>query len=141
MSEGVKNGVSIKINYTGRLEDGQKFSSTKGKSPLQFKVGAYRKVKGLNNAVLGMRVGDKKTVTIGPEDAFGKYDESLVVAVYLDRLPANIKKGEYFVQKGAIGKWLVREVNEGDNKALLDGNHLLAGRALVFEIELMEIVQ
>jgi peptidylprolyl isomerase len=147
----VKTGNIVTVDYTGKLEDGTVFDTSieetakeagiyteqRNYVPISFTVGAGQMIKGFDNAVIGMKVGEEKTVTIPPEEAYGEYNETLVLAVPLDRLglsePPEI--GQIF--PSPYGQFKVIDVNE--THATLDFNHQLAGKALVFDIKLVSI--
>ncbi|MFC2074825.1 peptidylprolyl isomerase [Bdellovibrionota bacterium] len=135
----VTSGGTVKIHYTAKFEDGNVFDTSEGKDPFQFEVGSEDVIKGVSDAVIDMAVGEKKTVTISPEEAYGKHHAELVYEVDLTRLPENVKVGDQL--KVNVGErdlfFWVAEV--GDEKAKLDGNHPLAGKSLVFEIEIIAI--
>lgn len=133
----VKNGDTIEIHYTGKLENGSVFDKSEGREPLKFDVGTPGIIKGMNEGVLGMKVGESKTLTIPPEEAYGEWDQKRTFSVPLNKLPAGIKAGEklHNPQGQAV---VVKEVN-GDS-AILDGNHFLAGKTLVFDVKLVSIL-
>jgi peptidylprolyl isomerase len=138
-----KKGDTAKVDYTGTLADGTQFDSSIGKQPLQFTVGAGQMIAGFDAAVLGMKVGDKKTVTIPAAQAYGARDESLVFNVNRSDLPGNINpqvgmKLQMSRTDGSTVVVKVIEVNESTVK--LDANHDLAGKDLTFEITLVSII-
>ncbi len=131
-----KDGDTVSVHYTGKLEDESVFDTSEGRDPLQFTVGDKNLIAGMNNAVRGMKVGESKTATIPPEEAYGPYNEKLVFEVPAENLPPGIKPGPPLRDpKG--GMVLVKEVNE--EKAILDANHILAGKTLIFDIKLVNI--
>ena len=137
-----KQGDSVKIHYTGRLDDGTVFDSSKGREPLEFKLGEGQVIPGFEVAVLGMATGDTKTARIEAEDAYGPHREEMVLKVEKGQFPEDIEPqiGQQ-LQLGQPGGEVVRvvvtEVSEAD--VTLDANHPLAGKALSFDIELVEI--
>lgn len=134
-----KQGDQVKVHYTGRLTDGTVFDSSREREPLEFEVGGAGLIPGFSNGVVGMDVGDEKTVTIEPADGYGERHEEMVREVPLDALPEGVKQGDPLsaqTEHGPIQVW-VKEI-DGD-KAVIDGNHPLAGQTLVFEIEMVEI--
>ncbi len=139
----VKQGDSVKVHYVGTLKDGNEFdNSYKRGSTLDFKVGEGQMIKGFDNAVTEMTVGDKKTVNIKPEDAYGERKEEAIMAVAKDNFPPDFvaKEGEMVQGRTESGQpinALIIEVQ--DNDVILDMNHPLAGEELNFEIELVEI--
>ena len=137
-----KSGDTVKIHYTGTLEDGTEFDSSAGREPLEFALGGGQVIPGFDSAVDGMAVGDSKTVTIPPGEAYGERHDQLVQAVPKTELPEDMKP-EVGMQlqsqspDGQVMNLMVTEVAE--EKVTVDGNHPLAGQALTFAIELVEI--
>ena len=139
----VKQGDSVKVHYVGTLNDGNEFdNSYKRGSTLDFKVGEGQMIKGFDNAVAEMNVGDKKTINIKPEEAYGERKEEAIMAVAKDNFPPDFiaKEGEMVQGRTESGQpinALIIEVQDID--IILDMNHPLAGEELNFEIELVEI--
>jgi FKBP-type peptidyl-prolyl cis-trans isomerase 2 len=139
----VKQGDSVKVHYVGTLNDGNEFdNSYKRGSTLDFKVGAGQMIKGFDSAVVEMTVGDKKTVNIKPEEAYGERKEEAIMAVAKENFPPDFVavEGEMVqgrTENGQPINALIIEVQ--DNDVILDMNHPLAGEELNFEIELVEI--
>jgi peptidylprolyl isomerase len=139
-----KKGDTVKVDYTGTLADGTQFDSSIGKEPLQFTIGAGQMIAGFDAAVVGMKVGEKKTVTIPAAQAYGARDESLVFNVDRAQLPANISpqvgmKLQMTQTNGQTIVVTIKEVNE--STVVMDANHELAGKDLTFEITLVEILK
>ena len=137
----VQNGDSVKVNYTGRLEDGSVFDSslTEGREPLAAVLGQGQLIKGFESGLMGMSIGDKKTVEIEPSEAYGEVIEGMVNDVPLENLPENVKVGDKLqgmTDRGPV-MVVVTEVNESSAK--VDANHPLAGKKLIFELELVSI--
>jgi peptidylprolyl isomerase len=131
-----KDGDKVSIHYTGSLEDKTVFDTSENREPLEFTVGDKNLIPGMNNAVRGMKVGESKTVSIPQEEAYGPYDDTLVFEVPTKNLPPGIKAG--MPLRDPQGNMvLVKEVNE--DKSLLDANHILAGKTLIFDIKLVSI--
>lgn len=138
-----KKGDRVKVNYTGRSEDGTVFESSVGLIPLVFTIGSDEVVQGFEDAVTGMRPGEKKTVKVRPEDGFGMYDEDLIFEVGKDELPDDFypQVGMDFEMVDEDGEELSATVIEVyDDSILVDANAPLAGKAVVYEIELLEII-
>ena len=140
---GAKKGDTVKVDYTGTLKDGTQFDSSIGREPLQFTVGAGQMIAGFDAAVVGMKVGEKKTVTIPAAQAYGERDTKLVFDVQRSQLPANINpqvgmKLQMTQNSGQVVVVTITEVNESAVK--MDANHELAGKDLTFEITMVEIV-
>jgi peptidylprolyl isomerase len=141
--QSVKKGDTIRVHYQGRTAQGETFDSSEGREPLEFKVGAGMVIPGFDNGVLDMQKGDKKTIEIPVDKAYGPRDESLIIEFPNDRLPADLKPEEGMQlqlsnQDGQAYPVVVKSV--GDKSLTLDANHPLAGEDLVFDIELVEIV-
>lgn len=138
----VKKGDTVKIHYTGKLEDGKEFDSSKGKEPLKFKIGGAQIIPGFEEAVIGMKKGESKTINISPEKAYGPHKKELVLTVDKSKIPENIKpkKGEQLQLKQSNGQTVVVTIAEISGSTItLDANHPLAGKNLIFDIELVEI--
>tara|TARA_B100000686_G_scaffold352841_1_gene456199 strand:+ start:1448 stop:1942 length:495 start_codon:yes stop_codon:yes gene_type:complete len=133
---GVRSGDKVEIHYTGKLENGKIFDKSEGREPLKFQVGRPGIIEGINDGVLGMKIGESKTLIIPPKKAYGEWTEKMTVLVPLDKLPKGIKIGERL--SNPQGKMvIIKEVKK--DKALLDGNHFLAGKTLVFDIKILSI--
>ena len=142
MSSSVQNGNTIKVHYTGRFEDGMVFDSSMGGNPLEFTLGKHEVILGFEHAALGMSVGDTKTVSIEPKDAYGDYNENLVVDMPREYFPEEISPevGMRLIIVDNNGEELPVVVSEiHDESVRLDANHPLAGKKLIFDIELVDI--
>lgn len=136
-----QNGDTVKIHYTGTLDDGSVFDSSKNREPLQFVLGRQQVIPGFEKAVLGRSVGDKFTVTIPANEAYGESQEDLIIKVPREQIPQNITPEvglglSMQVQEGSIDV-LVTEVT--DTHITLDANHPLAGEDLTFDLEIIDI--
>jgi len=137
-----KSGDTVRIHYTGTLEDGTQFDSSAGRDPLEFALGGGQVIPGFDSAVDGMTVGESKSVTIPPEQAYGERHDQLVQQVPKSALPDDMKP-EVGMQlqsqspDGQVMNLVVTEVEEAT--ITVDANHPLAGQALTFAIELVEI--
>ncbi len=137
-----KSGDTVRIHYTGKLNDGTQFDSSSGREPLEFALGSGQVIPGFDNAVDGMKVGDSKTVTIPPEQAYGQKHEQLVQEVPKSALPPELKPevGMQLQSQAPDGQTMQLMVTEvADETITVDGNHPLAGQDLTFDIELVEI--
>jgi peptidylprolyl isomerase len=133
-------GDLVKVHYTGTKDDGSEFDSSRNRGPLEFTVGAGQMIAGFDQAVVGMSVGESKTVRMPPEEAYGPYLEELVQVISRDLLPANIEVGsEVTAEVPGAGTILFRVKAISDTEVTLDANHRLAGEHLTFEIEMVEI--
>ena len=138
----VKSGDTVRIHYVGALTDGTQFDSSEGRDPLQFEVGLGQIIPGLDSQLPGMSVGDKKTVNISAADAYGPVDPNARHSVPRSQVPANITLelgGQLQLQnqQGQVINVMVAEIT--DETVVLDANHPLAGKDLVFDIELVSI--
>ena len=143
MNTAVKSGDTVQVHYTGKFEDGMVFDSSVGGEPLEFTLGQSEVIPGFEDAALGMIVGDKKTVSIVPEQAYGAYNDSLVVEMPREYFPEDISPelGMRLIVVDNNGEELPVVVAEiHDESVRLDANHPLAGKTLVFDIELVAIV-
>lgn len=138
-----KSGDTVRIHYTGTLDDGTQFDSSAGRDPLEFALGGGQVIPGFDSAVDGMAVGDSKTVTIPAEEAYGQRHEQLVQQVSRSALPEEIEPtvGMQLQSQSPEGQVMMLVVTEVENESItVDANHPLAGQALTFDIELVEIV-
>jgi peptidylprolyl isomerase len=138
-----KSGDTVRIHYTGTLDDGTEFDSSAGRDPLEFSLGGGQVIPGFDNAVDGMAVGESKTVTIPAEQAYGERHEQLVQEVPKSALPDEIDPsvGMHLQSRSPEGQVMNLVVTEVAAESItVDGNHPLAGQALTFDIELVEIV-
>ena len=138
-----KMGDRVKVHYTGSLEDGTVFDSSAGSEPIEFTIGQHMLVPGFENAVIGMNEGDSTTVSIQAQDAYGDYLEELVAVVDRSQMPSYIdpKVGmmlQATSEEGTVTPLTIVAVTE--DTVSLDGNHPLAGKRLIFEIKLAEIM-
>jgi FKBP-type peptidyl-prolyl cis-trans isomerase 2 len=139
----VQSGDTIKIHYHGRLQDGTTFDSSEGRTPLEFKVGSGSVIKGFDDGVMGMSVGDKKTIEIPFVNAYGPEDPSMVIEFPVDRLPEDLKPevGMQLNMNNAEGQQFPVVITEINNESIiLNANHPLAGKDLIFDLELVGIV-
>ncbi len=137
-----KSGDTVKIHYTGTLDDGSEFDSSTGREPLEFSLGSGQVIAGFDNAVDGMSVGESKTVTIPPGEAYGDRNEQMIQEVPKTALPDDMKPevGMQLQSKSPDGHVMNLTVTGvEDDSITVDGNHPLAGQALTFAIELVEI--
>ena len=138
----VKTGDKVKVHYTGKLEDGTQFDSSVGSDPLEFTIGAGQLIAGFDNGVVGMTIGEKKTLTIAAADAYGERNEELIVDINKTQLPPDIEPQIGLMLQsrqpdGNLINLMIIEVNESSVK--VDANPPLAGETLIFDIELVEM--
>ncbi len=138
----VKSGDTVRVHYHGKLNDGTTFDSSEGRDPLEFEVGSGSVIAGFDNGVTGMKVGDKKTINIPVDEAYGQVQDDLLMEFPLDRFPAEMKPEvgmELNMSNGAGQNFPVVITEVLDNSVVLDANHPLAGEDLTFDLELVEI--
>jgi FKBP-type peptidyl-prolyl cis-trans isomerase 2 len=137
-----KTNDKVKVHYTGKLTSGEVFDSSINREPLQFVLGSGQMIPGFDHAVNGMELNEKKTVTIPSDQAYGPTNDQLIQEIPKTQLPEELKPeiGQTLVATGPEGQQtqvLVTDVT--DSAIMIDANHPLAGKDLVFEIELVEI--
>ena len=138
----VKAGDTVQIHYTGTLETGETFDSSQGREPLEFTVGSGQIIPGLDKALPGMEVGEKKTVEVPSADAYGDTDPNARQAVPRDQIPADIPvdPGTRLQMQTPQGQVMpVTVVEANDQEVTLDANHPLAGQDLKFDIEVVDV--
>jgi len=138
-----KIGDTVRIHFTGKFEDQTVIDSSKEQGPLEFTIGNGEVITGLEQGVLGMQVGDKKTLTILPEEGFGLKHDELLVEITKDEFPKHINPtvGLHLQIQQSDGQvFKVKVVDMTADTVTLDGNHPLAGSTLIFDVEMVEIV-
>jgi len=141
MADAVKTGDTISVDYTGKLQGGKVFDSSEGKAPLKFTVGSGMLIKGFDQAVIGMKAGDKKTVVIEPEQGYGLRNEAMFVEIPRSSFPEDIPltEGLELQLQDPEGRPMMASVAEiGDENVKMDINHFLAGKTLEFDISIVE---
>ncbi len=139
MSE-AQQGHTAKVHYTGRLEDETIFDTSREGDPLELELGGEQVIAGFEEAVLGMSPGDSKTITLTPEDAYGARREDLVFDLKRERLPDDPERGQQLQLQHPSGTAIpVTVVEVKDEDVTVDANHVLAGRTLLFDIELVDL--
>lgn len=142
MAQAAKKGDTVAVHYTGTLDDGQVFDSSRDRDPLEFEVGGGQVIPGFDRAVEGLEIGESREVTLEPKEAYGDPREDLVVDVDRDRFPQD--------EEPEVGRQVQVQVSPGEHRVAtitdvqeesvtLDLNHPLAGKALTFAVELVEI--
>ena len=139
----VKSGDTVKVHYTGKLDDGTQFDSSIDNEPLQFTIGTGQIIPGFEQAIIGMSPGESKSTTIPADQAYGPHQPELVLIVERDKFPPHIDPtvGQQLEMRQSENQSvgvLVTDVSE--SHVTLDANHPLAGEDLIFDIELLEIV-
>lgn len=138
-----ESGSTVIVHYTGTLDDGNVFDSSREREPLEFTIGNGQLIRGFEDAVTGMTVGDVKTVKISASEAYGERRNELVITIGKEQFPEHISPAEGLQLSlkspdGSILNAIITMVAE--DSVTLDANHPLAGQDLNFNIELMEIV-
>ena len=135
-----ETGDTVKVHYTGTLNDGTVFDTSTGREPIEFTIGQGRLISGFEEAVIGMKVGESKTINIPAAQAYGSYRNDLVITMELSQLPENIQVGQQLqIMENDGSVILVTVIDVSETMATIDANHPLAGEDLIFEIELVEI--
>lgn len=138
-----QEGDTVKVHYTGKLDDGSVFDTSENREPLEFTLGQGQLIPGFEKAVVGMEEGNKTTVTIPSDEAYGDRQSELEVQVSLEELPSEIepKVGmQLQLKQNESGQAIPVQVTEvTDETVTLDANHPLAGKDLTFDIELVNI--
>jgi peptidylprolyl isomerase len=139
-----KDGDTVRVHYTGKLEDGNIFDTSSQRQPLQFTLGESGVIQGVEEAVAGMAVGESKTIQVPPEKGYGQHREDLVFKVGRGTIPRTIEptvgqRLQYRQPDGPPISLTVTQVSE--DTVTLDSNHPLAGKELTFDLELVGIVE
>lgn len=137
-----ENGDTVKVHYTGTLEDGTVFDTSTGREPLEFTLGQGRLIPGFEQAVIGMKIGDLKTINIPADQAYGPYRDDLIIVTERGQLPEGIdlevgQQLQMTQDSGEVVNVIISAISE--TTITIDANHPLAGKDLTFEIELIEI--
>ena len=138
----VKSGDKVKVHYHGRLTNGETFDKSEGREPLEFEVGTGMVIKGFDDGVTGMSVGEKKTINIPFDEAYGPTNPEMIIDMPKDRFPQDmeLELGMSLAMSDGQGQQfgvIVTQIKEGS--VVLDANHPLAGKDLIFDLELVEI--
>ena len=143
MMQQVKNGDTVRVHYHGKLTDGSTFDSSEGRDPLEFTVGNGQVIKGFDDAMLDMQPGEKKTVNIAVDNAYGQRNDDMMMEYPKTEFPADMNPElgmelHMSDNMGNVFPVVIAEVKE--DTVVLDANHPLAGQDLTFDIELVSIV-
>lgn len=138
-----KVGDTVKVHYTGRLNDDEVFDSSVERDPLQVTLGQKQVIQGFEAGLIDMSVGEKKTVTIEPDEGYGQRREELVASVEKNQFPEDLELSmgqKLQVPQPGAQPVVVTVTDISDEAVTLDANHPLAGKTLIFDLELVEIV-
>lgn len=135
----VVDGDTVRVHYTGTLEDGTVFDSSEGREPLEFVVASGQVIAGFDVAVRGLAVGETRTQRIEPVDGYGEADPAAIIDVPLEQIPDGTVAGDTLVA-GNGQQVTVIAIDEAAGMATIDTNFFLAGKVLIFDVELVEIV-
>jgi FKBP-type peptidyl-prolyl cis-trans isomerase 2 len=139
----VKSGDKVKVHYHGKLTNGETFDSSEGRAPLEFEVGSGMVIKGFDDGVTGMTVGDKKTISIPYNEGYGPSNPDMIIEMPKDRFPEDMQLEiglPLMMSDGSGQNFQVVVTGIKEDSVMLDANHPLAGKDLVFDLELVEIV-
>jgi len=142
MTEKIKKGDKLTVEYTGKLADGTVFDTSEGRAPLNFEVGANQVIPGFENAVEGMTKGEEKTFKLTVEEGYGPIRAELVQEIPRDKLPEKPEpqEGMMLMMKAPTGQQIPARITKvADGKVTIDINHPLAGKELTFEIKIVGV--
>lgn len=137
----IENGDTVKVHYTGKLEDGTVFDSSlnEGREPLEVVLGNNMLIKGFESGLIGLSEGDKKTLDIEAAEAYGEYNEEMVSEIPRANVPENVKVGEMLQGMSPMGPINVKVTEVNEETVTIDANHPLAGKKLIFDIEVLSV--
>ena len=137
----IQSGDNVKVHYTGKLEDGSIFDTSlaEGREPLETTLGQGQLIKGFESGLIDMSEGEKKTIEIESADAYGEYNPEMINEIPKTQVPEGVKEGEMLQGMGPMGPVNVKVVEVKEETVVLDANHPLAGKKLIFELEVVEI--
>lgn len=137
-----KHGDTVRVHYRGTLDDGSEFDNSAGREPLEFRLGTGQVISGFERTVTGMTVGETRTARLNADDAYGTHRAELVLALPREQFPDEVEPqvGQQLELEGDGGRTPVVITDVAADTVTLDANHPLAGEALTFELELVEIV-
>ena len=137
-----KSGDNVKVHYTGKLQEGDVFDSSEGREPLEFRIGDGKVIPGFEQGVVGMELGEKKQISISPEEGYGARNEELVAVIEKTLLPSDIDTsvGQQLQVQQKDGTAIQLVVTaETEENVTLDANHPLAGKDLVFSLTVLRV--
>jgi FKBP-type peptidyl-prolyl cis-trans isomerase 2 len=139
--EKITQNSTVTVNYTGKLEDGTIFDTSlvEGREPLKAKLGEGQLIPGFESGLIDMTIGENKTIDINPTEAYGEYNDELIVEVPKNNVPENVEVGMMLQTFGPMGPSIVKVLEIKDEVVVLDANHPLAGKKLTFELEVVGV--
>jgi FKBP-type peptidyl-prolyl cis-trans isomerase SlpA len=137
----IQSGDNVKVHYTGKLEDGSIFDTSlaEGREPLETTLGQGQLIKGFEAGLMDMVEGEKKTIEIESADAYGEHNPEMINEIPRAQVPEGVKEGEMLQGMGPMGPVNVKVVEVKDETVVLDANHPLAGKKLIFDLEVVSI--
>ena len=137
----VQIGDTVIVNYTGKLEDGTIFDSSlnEGREPLKSTLGQNQLIPGFEQGLLNMSIGDKKTIEIEPNDAYGEYSSDRITTISKSQVPQDAKVGETLQGMSSQGPIIIKILEIDGDVVVIDANHPLAGKKLIFDVEVTGI--
>lgn len=137
----VQNGDTVTVHYTGKLEDGSVFDTSKveGRTPLTEKIGEGKLIKGFEDGLIDMSEGESKTIEIEHTNAYGPVNDMLIVEIPKNQIPEGAQEGEMLQGSGPQGPVMVKIKEIKEDTVVIDANHPLAGKKLIFDLELVSI--
>src|SRR5690606_18889377 len=143
MQHHAAEGDTVRVHYTGMLPDGTILETSHGGEPLEFTLGRGEVIPGLEHAVTGMAPGERKSVWITPDQAYGPHQDDLLLMVDRSRFPDHIQPApgqRLRMRREGVPPVMVTVVEVDDDEVILDANHPLAGRDLTFDVQLLEVI-
>jgi len=137
-----KHSDTVKVHYTGKLEDDTVFDTSVNRDPLQFTIGKGQVIPGFEQAVVGMNPGESKTTKVPVDQAYGPHRKEMVLEVDRKQFPADLKPEvgqEYQIPQAQGRPTVVTITDVSESKIVLDANHPLAGKDLIFDVQLLEV--
>jgi FKBP-type peptidyl-prolyl cis-trans isomerase SlpA len=135
----IKDGDVVYVHYTGKLENGQIFDSSLEREPLEVKIGGGSVIAGFENGLLGMEIGEKKTVEIDSDEAYGQRHDYMLQEAPKDKVPENVQLGDMLQASSPMGPINFTVIELKEDTVVLDGNHPLAGEKLIFDLEIVDV--
>ena len=137
----IQSGDNVKVHYTGKLEDGSIFDTSlaEGREPLETTLGQGQLIKGFEAGLIDMTEGEKKTIEIESADAYGEHNPEMINEIPKAQVPEGVKEGEMLQGMGPMGPVNVKVVEVKEETVVLDANHPLAGKKLIFDLEVVSI--